>query len=170
MAGYFKGSTALLARHIAVRHTIDVDVYRDVSRGQAERDLREALLIDGGDWFTFQAGPGRPIADGASGTRIPVDALLGTTTWSKFHVDVVAEGVAMTGTPDDVRALTDIALPGLPQPTYRAYPLLDHIADKVCAILERQGTAFRPPNFGSLATRPRRAGRSCRKPATCPRR
>jgi hypothetical protein len=139
-----KGSTALLARHIAVRHTIDVDVYRAVSRGQAERDLRAALLLDGGDWFTFEAGPGRPIADGAGGTRIPINARLGTATWSKFHVDVVAEGIAMTGRPDNVPALTDIALPGLPQPAYLAYPLLDHIADKLCAILERQGTTRRP--------------------------
>lgn len=50
----------------------------------------------------------------------------------------------MTGEPDDVPALTAIAIPGLPQPRYRAYPLLDHIADKTCAILERQGTAQRP--------------------------
>lgn len=139
-----KGATALLARHIAVRHTIDVDVYRAVSGDQAERDVRAALLLDGGDWFTFEAGAGRRIADGVGGTRIPINARLGTTTWSKFHVDVVAEGVAMTGTPDNVPALTDIALPGLPQPTYRAYPLLDHIADKVCAILERQGATGRP--------------------------
>ena len=42
-----KGSTALLARHIAVRHTIDVDVYRAVRREQAELDLRAALLTGG---------------------------------------------------------------------------------------------------------------------------
>lgn len=139
-----KGSTALLARHIAVRHTIDVDVYRAASRDQAERDFRAALLLDGGDWFTFEAGPVRAVADIASGTRVPINARIGTTTWSKFHVDIVADGVAMTGQPDDVAALTNIAMPGLPQPTYRAYPLLDHIADKVCAILERQGPARRP--------------------------
>lgn len=139
-----KGSTALLARHIAVRHTIDVDVYRAVSRERAERDLRAALVLDGGDWFTFEAGSGRPVADGAGGTRVPINARLGTTTWSQFHVDVVAEGVAMTGRPDEVAALTAITMPGLAQPMYRAYPLHDHIADKVCAILERQGTAQRP--------------------------
>jgi hypothetical protein len=139
-----KGSTALLARHIAVRHTIDVDVYRAVSREQAERDLRAALLLDGGDWFTFEAGPGRSVAAGVGGTRVPINALLGTTTWSRFHVDIVAEGVAMIGRPDEVPALTALVMPGLPQPMYRAYPLLDHIADKVCAILERQGTAQRP--------------------------
>jgi uncharacterized protein YyaL (SSP411 family) len=109
-----KGSTALLARHIAVRHTIDVDVYRAVGREQAERDLRAALLLDAGDWFTFDVGRGRQIADGVSGTRVFVDARIGTTTWAKFHVDVVADGVRMTGDPDDVPALTALGLPGLP--------------------------------------------------------
>ncbi|HEY9481350.1 MAG TPA: nucleotidyl transferase AbiEii/AbiGii toxin family protein [Micromonosporaceae bacterium] len=139
-----KGSTALLARHIAVRHTIDVDVFRAVNRNQAERDLRDALPLDAGDWFTFDAGPGRPIADGVGGTRIPINARIGTAIWTRFHVDVVAEGVVMTGEPDDVPTLTTIAMPGLRQPTYRAYPLHDHIADKVCAILERRGQARRP--------------------------
>lgn len=139
-----KGSTALLARHIAVRHTIDVDVYRAGNRKQAERDLRRALRLDGGDWFTFDAGPGRPVAAGTAGTRVPIDARVGTATWTKFHVDIVADGVVMTGQPDDVSALTSTLIPGLLQPTYRAYPLLDHIADKTCAILERQGTQRRP--------------------------
>jgi hypothetical protein len=139
-----KGSTALLARHIAVRHTIDVDVYRAVSREQAERDLRAALLLDGGDWFTFEAGPARSVVDAAGGTRVPINARLGTTTWSQFHVDIVAEGIAMTGRPDEVSTLTAITMPGLTQSTYRAYPLRDHIADKVCAILERQGAGQRP--------------------------
>lgn len=50
----------------------------------------------------------------------------------------------MIGKPDKVPALTAIAMPGLPQPMYRAYPILDHIADKVCGILERQGTGQQP--------------------------
>jgi len=34
-----------------------------------------------------------------------------------------------------VRALIDIDI-GLRQPRYRAYPVADHIADKVCAMIE----------------------------------
>ena len=49
-----------------------------------------------------------------------------------------------TGEPDDVPALTTIAMRGLPQQTFRAYPLVDHVADKTCAILERPGVARRP--------------------------
>lgn len=55
-----KGSTALLARHIAVRHTIDIDVYRAVSREQAERDLRAALFLDGGDCLRSMPARGAP--------------------------------------------------------------------------------------------------------------
>jgi Nucleotidyl transferase AbiEii toxin, Type IV TA system len=139
-----KGSIALLARHIAVRHTIDVDVFRAVSRDQAERDLRRALTLDAGDWFVFDAGPGQAIADGAQGIRVPINARIGPTTWAAFHVDVVAHGVRMTGEPDAVTALTAVAMPGLLQPGYLAYPLLDHVADKTCAILERRGTSEHP--------------------------
>lgn len=89
-------------------------------------------------------GPARPIADAATGVRIPIVAWIGATTWTSFHIDLVAEGVHMTGTPDHVPALAAIAVPSIDQPGYRAYPLVDHIADKTCAILERQGSHWRP--------------------------
>lgn len=143
-AWILKGATAMLARRIAVRHTIDIDVYRATQRDKAERDLRTALDLDAGDWFRFEAGQARPVADGATGLRIPVVASLGATNWARFHIDIVAEGVQMTGTPDHVPALTAVAIPGLDQPGYRAYPLIDHIADKTCAILERQASGQRP--------------------------
>ena len=143
-AWILKGATAMLARRIAVRHTIDIDIYRAAQRETAERDLRAALDLDAGDWFRFEAGPARPVADGAIGLRVPVVASLGATSWAKFHIDVVAEGVRMTGTPDHVPALAALAIPGLEQLGYRAYPLVDHIADKTCAILERVANGQRP--------------------------
>ena len=139
-----KGATALLARRIAVRHTIDLDIYRAAERRQAEFDLRSSLTIDTGDWFTFGAGRGAPVADGTTGVRIPIVARVGLTAWASFHVDVVADGVRMTGVPDEVSALTDIEIPGLVQPRYLAYPITDHIADKVCATFERHGPEQRP--------------------------
>jgi hypothetical protein len=143
-AWILKGATAMLARRIAVRHTIDIDVYRAAHRDQAERDLRTALNLDARDWFRFEARRARPIADGATGLRIPIVARLGTTTWASFHIVIVAEGVRMTGAPDHVPALAAVAIPGLQQPGYRAYPIIDHIADKTCAILERQASGKRP--------------------------
>lgn len=92
-----KGATALLAREIAARHTIDLDVYRATSRDQAEHDLRRAAAVDLSDWFVF-----------------------------------------------DVPPLTSVSIPGLSRPGYRAYPLVDHIADKICAILETHGPTKQP--------------------------
>jgi hypothetical protein len=143
-AWILKGATAMLARRIAVRHTIDIDIYRATQREEAERDLRRALDLDAGDWFRFEAGQARPVADGTTGLRVPVVANLGATIWARFHIDIVAEGVRMTGTPEHVPALTAIAIPGLDQPGYRAYPLIDHVADKTCAIIERHASGQRP--------------------------
>jgi hypothetical protein len=139
-----KGATALLARGVAVRHTIDIDVYRPVGKDQAEHDLRAALTLDAGDWFHFEAAPSIPIMEGTLGVRIPVNAKIGTATWAGFHVDLLADNVRMTGLPDEVPSLTRIDMPGLVHRPYRAYPLVDHIADKTCAILERLGPARRP--------------------------
>lgn len=97
-----KGATALLARAIIVRHTVDIDLYRAVDRDQAERDLREAAHLDLGDWVRFEIGVATPVADAGNGARLPVTVTIGATPWTRFHVDVVAEGIRMTGIPDDV--------------------------------------------------------------------
>lgn len=77
---------------------------------------------------------------GGAALRIPVVAFLGATDFARFHVDLVAE-LSMTGVPDQVPPLVPIDLPGLAYATYRAYPIADHIADKVCALLERHTRA-----------------------------
>jgi hypothetical protein len=75
------------------------------------------------------SAPGQALAEGVSGTRFPVTVLVGAAVWANFHVDIVGESVVMTGTPDDVPPLISITLRGLDRPGYRAYPLVDHIAD-----------------------------------------
>jgi hypothetical protein len=67
--------------------------------------------------------------------RISVRANLGLREFARFHVDLVT-GVSMTGEPDEVDPLVRTQIPGLTPTVYRAYPLVDHIADKVCALLE----------------------------------
>jgi hypothetical protein len=41
-----KGATALLARDIGVRGTIDVDLYRQAAQQDAQADLRRAVAVD----------------------------------------------------------------------------------------------------------------------------
>src|SRR5260370_18137241 len=49
-----KGATALLARDIGVRATIDIDIYRATPRAMAEPDLRRAAAAPIADRFPLQ--------------------------------------------------------------------------------------------------------------------
>lgn len=138
-----KGATALLARGIGVRGTIDVDIYREQARELAEAELREAASRDIGDWFTFELGPGRAVATDAA-VRIPVTAYVGTASWAAFHVDLVGSDLRMTGEPESVPPLARVLMPDIEQHGYRAYPLVDHIADKISATVQRYGDQERP--------------------------
>lgn len=138
-----KGATALLARGIGVRATIDVDIYRARARQEAESDLRVAAARDIGDWFRFELGPGRAVAADAA-VRISVAAYVGTASWASFHVDLVGSDMRMTGQPESVPPLARVLMPDVEQHGYRVYPLVDHIADKVSAIVQRYGDQDRP--------------------------
>jgi len=132
-----KGATALLARDLGVRGSLDVDLYREAAREVAEAELRQAATSDLGDWFRFEIGAGSVI--GNDGVRLPVNALVAATTWVKFHVDLVGSDRRMTGQPERVPPLARGVIPDVAQRGYRAYPLADHVADKVAATYERRG-------------------------------
>ena len=139
-----KGAAALIARGLAVRETVDLDLYRAQAIETVERELREASATDLGDWFTFEIrSRTRPSGEGAR-VRLWVGARVGTTLWTDFAVDLVGDEVRMTGQPDDVPALARVAMPNVEQHGYRAYPLVDHIAHKVAAILDRYGPGGMP--------------------------
>jgi hypothetical protein len=137
-----KGATALLARGLGTRGTLDIDIYRQVTQEVAEIDLRQAAAIDAADWFRFEIGAGAVL--GATGVRLPVNSVIGTATWAQFHVDLVGIGVRMTGQPEDVPPLAQGVIPEVTQHGYKAYPLTDHVADKVAATYERYGEARMP--------------------------
>jgi len=137
-----KGATALLARDIGVRGSLDVDLYREAAREMAEEELRRAAAADIADWFRFEIGGGTDI--GNHSVRLPVNAVIGATTWVEFHVDLVGSGLRMTGQPEDVPPLARGVIPEVEQRGYRAYPLVDHVADKIAATYERHGEDARP--------------------------
>ncbi len=60
---------------------------------------------------------------------------LGGRPFALFSVDLVA-GHSMTHPPEVVPPLVPVEIPGLLRVSYQAYPLVDHIADKVTAWLE----------------------------------
>jgi Nucleotidyl transferase AbiEii toxin, Type IV TA system len=139
-----KGATALLAREIGTRATIDVDLYRATATQEAEADFRVAVGRDIGDWFTFTVGPARALGRAETGARLPVTAHLGATPWASFHVDLVGADLTMTGLPDPVPPLARVTMPDLEQHGYRAYPLADHVADKVVATFQHYGPQRMP--------------------------
>ncbi len=139
-----KGATALLAREIGVRGTKDVDIFRKKAPAVAEADLRQAAEVDLGDWCRFEMGPSRAATQGTKGVRIPTKLYIGTTEWAVFSVDLVGEQLAMTGEPDEVPPLARVAIPDVEQRGYKAYPLVDHVADKVVATFDRYGSGGLP--------------------------
>jgi hypothetical protein len=97
-----------------------------------------------GDQFRFTIGPGRLIAQVGRTLRVPVVAFVGASEFASFRVDLVA-GLTMTGVPEQVPPIVPIELPELLRTPYRAYPVIDHIADKVCALLEVHQRSAGPP-------------------------
>jgi nucleotidyltransferase AbiEii toxin of type IV toxin-antitoxin system len=137
-----KGATALMARELGTRGTLDIDLYREISLAAAEADLRHAAAADIGDWFRFDVGAATPV--GSVGVRLPVTSVIGTTTWAGFHVDLIGSGLRMTGQPEHVPPLAANAIPEAVQHGYQAYPLVDHVADKIAATYVQYGTAGMP--------------------------
>ncbi len=137
-----KGAVALLARNLSIRATKDLDLYGETPVDVAERQLRGAASNDIGDWFQFELGPAADLGDDR--LRIAVTAFIGSSPWVQFHVDLVGQSVAMTGEPEEVPALARLGMPDVKQHGYRAYPLVDHIADKMAAMYERHGSGENP--------------------------
>lgn len=133
-----KGAAALIARGIAVRSTIDIDIYRAYPVAESEMELRAAAQRDLGDWFDFALGASQSVNDGA-GVRIPVTASIGASQWTAFRVDLVGADIQMTGQPDEMEPLAIVSMPDVGRERYLVYPVVDHIADKCCAMLERHG-------------------------------
>jgi hypothetical protein len=73
-----------------------------------------------------------------------VKGYIGTTVWAEFHVDLVGSEATMTGEPERVPALARVVMPDVEQHGYRAFPLVDHIAEKVAATFDRYGASEAP--------------------------
>lgn len=132
-----KGAGALLARLPIARHSKDIDLFY-TERASAPDDAVSALTRnldrDLGDHFRFEITRITSLQETTKGRRGHLAAYLGVL-YSTFHVDVVVDS-ALTGTPDALPPLTPLDINGLQRPPYRAFPLADHCADKLCAIVE----------------------------------
>lgn len=145
-ARVLKGATAMLARlGPDSRHTLDIDLYRSAGTlDEAEEALRASAALDLGDYFRFEIAPGRPVAGPVATRQLTVTAYLGATVFASFPVDLVTD-LNITGKPDVIGPLVNVDIPGIAPSRYRVYPVVDHIADKVCAIHELHERGDAPP-------------------------
>jgi len=135
-----KGGTGILARIPSTRSTRDIDLYcRGFTLTQALDDLRRLAAIDLGDHFRFEyAGRTDSIGGDAQpytqGYRVRFNVHIGLSPKGALQIDL-ATGVGMTGDVVTIEPATALDLPRLASNPYRLYPLVDQIADKVCATM-----------------------------------
>lgn len=137
-----KGGQALLRRYRQARHTRDLDLlYKQAGADlhEAVAHLREAAALDLNDHLRFEFRDASPITKGSHAQRVRFTLYVGNTEITVISVDLVT-GQAPFGRPT-TRALE----PCIPDtgvtdwPELRLYPIVDHVADKVCAMYERHG-------------------------------
>ena len=139
-AWLLKGGTALLARVPSARATSDVDLFNQRhSLAAALTGLRRLAALDLGDFFRFEYVSHTDSLGGkqqayTEGIRVSFDVYLGVNKKDRLNVDLVVKAVT-TETPETIIPSNVLTLPKLPQCEYRLYPLVDQMADKVCATL-----------------------------------
>lgn len=136
-----KGGAGILARIPSTRSTRDIDLYRQgFTLDQALEDLKCLASIDLGDHFRFEyvshevsiAADTQPYTDGY---RVSFNVFIGVTKKGSVQIDLTV-CVVVT---DDVSVFvsaTALDLPRLVSNPYRLYPVVDQIADKVCATMD----------------------------------
>lgn len=139
-AWLLKGGTALLARVPSARATSDVDLFNQRhSLAAALTELRRLAALDLGDFFRFEYVSHTDSLGGkqqayTEGIRVSFDVYLGVNKKDRLSVALVVKAV-VTDTPETIIPSNLLPLPKLPQCKYRLYPLVDQMADKVCATL-----------------------------------
>lgn len=135
-----KGGTSILARVPSTRSTKDIDLYREeFGVERALEDLRRLATIDLGDHFRFEyvgyetsiGADRQPYTDGY---RVTFNIFIGVANKGSLHIDL-AVGAGMTGLVTSATPATVLELPRLTSNPFRLYPVVDQVADKVCATL-----------------------------------
>ncbi|MDR0853947.1 MAG: nucleotidyl transferase AbiEii/AbiGii toxin family protein [Clostridiales Family XIII bacterium] len=136
-----KGGTGILARIPDARMTIDIDLlskFGNIDRSLS--DLTKCAEIDLYDFFQFNYAGHIEIGRGENqpntvGYRVSFDIYIGQSQKGKMHIDLV-EGGIITDEIVENFPIEQLDLPKLKSYPYRLYPIVDQIADKICAICE----------------------------------
>ena len=135
-----KGGTGVLARVASGRRTTDVDLFRaNNTLDGALAELIHLASIDLGDFFRFvytkrQSAVGGDQQTYTDGYGVDFDVYIGADKKEPLHVDLVV-GAIITDDVTVTAPANQLDLPRLPNNDYRLYPIVDQIADKVCATM-----------------------------------
>jgi hypothetical protein len=135
-----KGGTAMLARISNARSTRDIDLLNlGADLDAAEEELIALAQHDLGDFFRFvhMRSHDQSVGDVqqyVQGRRVVFEVYIGSTRQGRVSIDLVT-GVEPTGAVQVQEPSGSLTLPKLPSSAYRLFPLTDHLADKVCAIM-----------------------------------
>lgn len=135
-----KGGTGILARVPSTRSTRDIDLYRrGFSLTQALDDLIRLAAMDLEDHFRFEYtghtdSIGTDTQPYTEGCQVKFNILIGLSARGSLQVDL-AVGAGITGDVTTAEPATMLDLPRLASHRYRLYPVVDQIADKVCATM-----------------------------------
>lgn len=135
-----KGGTGMLARVPSTRATRDIDLYRrGFTLTQALDDLIRLAAIDLGDHFRFQyvshtQSIGNDTQPNTDGYPVRFEIFIGLSTKGSLQVDL-AVGTGITGEVTTTDPANALWLPRLVSHQYRLYPVVDQVADKVCATM-----------------------------------
>lgn len=135
-----KGGTGVLARVASARRTTDIDLFRaNNTLDGALAELTRLARIDLGDHFRFVYTRHHAVVGGdqqnyAEGYSVDFDVYIGADRKAPLHVDLVV-GVLVTDEVTVSAPANRLDLPRLPGNDYRLYPVVDQIADKVCATM-----------------------------------
>jgi hypothetical protein len=104
--------------------------------------------LDLGDCFRFvttfdEVRQERPGRDRSQLATVNVEGFVGTRSKFVFTVDMVV-GSVITAEPERRAPEPMVEIAGLVAPSFRLYPIVDHIADKLCATFEQFGVRRTP--------------------------
>lgn len=131
-----KGGGGLLARMPGqARHSMDLDLFYEGQLDLAISTLQALAAVDFGDFFSFDVEPG-PITDPGRARKLAITVYLGNKEFQRFKIDLVVSS-NMTQRPDVIAPLSPVNIPSLPVHPYLVYAVVDHLADKIAAMVEQ---------------------------------
>lgn len=142
-----KGGTGILARVPSTRSTTDVDLtVKSFTLDQALEQLKKLAQVDLGDHFRFEYVTHEPIISSEAqpytyGYSVIFNVFIGTNRKNNVKVDLAA-GAGITDEVTTLKPEGALNLPKLTSNPYRVYPVVDQIADKVCATMNQYPGSF----------------------------